>query len=264
MDKRKFFIAPYITHLLRSGSKYDLHSPFIYKIYNEILKDKTNYAEYQIVETFRRKLMNDNRIILVQDSGAGANVPGKEAKLTVRKIARNSSIQPDSGKLLFRLVRYFEPRTILELGTSLGVSTSYLALGNPLTDITSIEGSRETLDIARKNFKELAIKNIRVVHGLFDEILVSVLAELPVLDLVFFDGNHKKEPTLNYFYQCLQHRNRNSLFIFHDNHWSKGMEQAWREIRAHPSVTVTIDLFRMGLVFFNDDLSKEDFILNWR
>jgi len=265
MEKRKFFLVPYIKHLSRSGTKYAIHSPFVYKIYKEILKDHTRYTEYNIVDTVRKKLLDSNETILRADLGA-LNPGSADTRnhVPVSKIIKASSLNASDGRLLFRLVRWFKPRTILELGTSFGISTLYMALGNPGAKIISIEGSRETLDIAKRNIEEISIKNIRLVQGSFDEILASVLAGIPSPDLVFFDGNHRKKPTLDYFNLCLQHLNKDSLFVFHDIHWSEGMEQAWNEIRSHPSVTVTIDLFRIGLVFFNDRLSKEDFILNWR
>jgi predicted O-methyltransferase YrrM len=258
-------LVPYIKHLIRSGSKYDIHSPFVYKIYKEILKDHTRYPEYDTIDTFRRKLLDSNETVFRAD--LGALNPGSDdirKHVPVSKIIKASSVKTVDGHLLFRLVRWFKPRTILELGTSLGISTLYMALGNPEANIISIEGNRETLDITKRNFEEIGIKNIRLVPGSFDERLASVLAEIPSPDLIFFDGNHRKEPTLNYFNLCMQHMHKDSLFIFHDIHWSEGMEQAWNEITSHPSVTVTIDLFRIGLVFFNDHLSREDFILNWR
>lgn len=247
MDKRKFLLIPYVKHLLNSRSGFKIHSPFVYKFYKNILEDSAQYPDYKTIDAIRKKLLNS--------SGTVAQVP-------IPKLIRRSSIKTSEGQLLLRIVRYFRPRTILELGTSLGISTLYMALGSPGANIITIEGNKETFDFAGRNFSELGIMNIHPIHGNFDDILTPVLTETGKLDLVFFDGNHKKEPTLRYFNLCLEHMNRDSLFIFHDIHWSEGMEQAWKEIRSHPSVTVSIDLFHMGMVFFDDRLSKEDFILN--
>jgi predicted O-methyltransferase YrrM len=149
------------------------------------------------------------------------------------------------------------------LGTSLGISTIYLAMGLPQGHITTIEGCPRTAELAANNFNILGLTNIDLITGSFEKKLPDLLEHLAKIDLVFIDGNHRKEPVLHYFYQCLQHIHDDSVIIFDDIHWSKEMEEAWKVIREHPSVTITIDLFRMGLVFFKEGLSKEDFILHF-
>ena len=152
---------------------------------------------------------------------------------------------------------------MVELGTSLGMSTAYLAKGNPQGRIATIEGCHETAALAGKNFALLGITNVDQVTGPFEKVLPKLLDKLGKVDLFFIDGNHRKEPSLQYFYQCLQHIHNDSVFILDDIHWSGEMEEAWKMISNHPSVTVTIDLFRMGLVFFKEGLSKEDYILHF-
>jgi predicted O-methyltransferase YrrM len=74
------------------------------------------------------------------------------------------------------------------------------------------------------------------------------------LDFVFFDANHQKQPTLQYFNQCIAKANKNGIFVFDDIHWSEGMEQAWEIVKQHPKVTTSIDLYHMGILFFNPEL----------
>jgi predicted O-methyltransferase YrrM len=181
----------------------------------------------------------------------------------VRKIVKTSSVSRKYGRLLFRLAKNFGPVSILELGTSLGISSSYLALGNPEGTVTTIEGCEETAAFAKKNFEAIHLANVRIINSRFEDVLSYLLPEIGVLGMVFFDGNHRKEATLSYFHQCLPFIRDDSVFIFDDIHWSEEMEEAWRQIREHESVKVTVDLFRMGLVFFREGLSKEDFILRF-
>jgi len=94
-------------------------------------------------------------------------------------------------------------------------------------------------------------------------ILSAVITPPDVIDLVYFDGNHQKEPTLNYFHTCLQKAHKNSLFIFDDIHWSDGMEEAWEQIKKHDRVHLTIDLFQFGIVFFEKEMPKQHFILKF-
>jgi predicted O-methyltransferase YrrM len=254
----------YLRHRLRSWSKFDLHSPFIYVIWSQILNDKSVYGEYRKIEKLRNKLSNEPGYLKMVDLGAGAgDIQWYHRIISIRRIIRRSGVSPSYGRLLFRISRYFKPAVTVELGTSLGISTSYLAMGNPEGQITTIEGCREIADLAVKNFQTLGLSNIHQIISSFESALPGVLHDLESIDLVFIDGNHRKKPTLQYFYQCLQHFHDDSVLIIDDIHWSAEMEDAWNEIRANPNVSVTIDLFRMGLVFFKPGLSKEDFILHF-
>jgi Predicted O-methyltransferase len=262
-DKIKF-ISRYAHHFFHARSKFDLHSPFMYRIYSQVLKDKLDYPEYKVMNNLWALLLRDQRYTTRTDLGANApDFPWQKEILPVRTIAKRFSVSPDFGRLLFRLSRYFHPKIILELGTSLGISTAYMALGNPEGKIITVEGCPEISKEAQKNFETLSIRNIDQRTGNFDQLLPGILSEIKHFDMIFIDGNHKKDATMNYFHQCLQHIENNSVLIFDDIHWSEGMEEAWLDIKHHPRVKVTIDLFQMGLVFFRDELSKEDFILRF-
>ncbi len=257
-------VSRYFQHLHKSRSKYDLHSPFVYKIYKEILKDKISYPEYSSVESLRARLLRDPRKVSMTDFGSHAPENSMCRNIvSVRKIARSSSVDKKYGRLLFRLARNLKPVSILELGTSLGISAAYLSSGNPECSLVSIEGCNETAEIARQNLQSIGQANARVISAPFDDVLSYILPELGVVGLVFFDGNHRKEAVLRYFQQCLPFIRDDTVFIFDDIHYSEEMEEAWKEIREYESVKVTIDLFRMGLVFFREGLSKEDFILRF-
>ena len=152
---------------------------------------------------------------------------------------------------------------MLEFGTALGISSAYQALGNPGANILSLEGNPDSAKLARENFDQLGISNVRVIDGPFEESLPNVLADMPRLDWVFLGGNHRKEPTLNYFRQLSAHLHEDSILILDDIHWSAEMETAWEQIKLDPKVSLSVDLFFMGLLFFRKDLSKEHRILRF-
>lgn len=180
------------------------------------------------------------------------------------EIAERSSKDKKYCELLFRLAYHFKPTTILEFGTSLGISTAYLASASPNAKVITIEGCRNTASEAKNNFQTLGLQNIETIAGDFDTELSAVGSrQSAIIDFIFFDGNHKKEPTLKYFSQCLESIHNNSVFIFDDIHWSDEMEEAWEEIKSHPKVSVTIDLFFLGLVFFRKEQEKENFVLRF-
>src|SRR5690606_14020930 len=151
-------------------------------------------------------------------------------------------------KLIARIAAHFKPDTIIELGTCLGITTSYLAKASPLSSILTVEGCPETAIIAQESFNRLNLESTQLLVGNFDEILPDIIKNQDQVDFLFRDGNHRKEATLNYFDSCLAKVHSSSVLIFDDIYWSKGMKEAWEIIKQHPQVTVTIELFYIGLV----------------
>jgi len=249
-------IYRYFHYLLKATNKHQIHSPFVYNLYTNIIKEDNSYYLFQNIESVRSKMLLSKEKIEVTDYGTGIS-----KKRSLRLIAKNSLKSAKSGRLLFRMVNHFQPQTILELGTSLGITSSYLASANSSSKLITIEGSPETAKIAESNFKLLKLRNIKLVIGVFDDVLESELKKLNSVDFVFFDGNHRLKPTLTYFEQCLKYAHENSVFIFDDIHWSNEMEIAWNKIKAHHRVTLSIDLFEMGLIFFRKEQEKQNFVL---
>ncbi|HET8828686.1 MAG TPA: class I SAM-dependent methyltransferase, partial [Pelobium sp.] len=210
------------------------------------------------VEKLRESLLKDPRSISVTDLGAGSHVNNKSVK-KVRAIAKNALKPKKLAQLLYRLAKEFKPNNLLELGTCLGVTTAYFAEALPDASITTMEGCPQTAAIAEENWEKLSLKNIKVEVGNFDDTLPALIKQQDQLDFVFIDGNHRKKATLKYFNLCLPKVHQDSVIIFDDIYWSKGMEEAWNHIKAHPDVTVTIDLFWIGLVFFRSGQAKQDF-----
>ena len=244
----KKYLSYYLT---ASNSKgHGVHSPFVFEFITKILLDKKEYPCYEKIESIRKKLINDPGVIHVDDFGAGSTVMKKNER-KIKDIAQSSLKPKKYAQLLFRIINFYKPTVIVELGTSLGITTSYLASGNPQGKIYTCEGAESIAGIAQNNFNQLTLKNIELIQGNFDTTLPVLLSKLYKIDFAFIDGNHRKEPTLHYFYQLLSHSVSTTILIFDDIHWSKAMETAWLEIQEHPSVTLTIDLFFIGIVCIN-------------
>lgn len=277
MEHLKRFLR-YLVYFFSSKSANSIHSPFVFDLYTSLILDKNPFYAFEKIEDLRLVLENDPRMISVTDFGAGLNrTPGWPLSAPggkrIKSIAKNAATRAKYGQLLFRLVNRFGPGTILEIGTSLGLGTLYLAAPHSRSKVISLEGCPEISEVARLNFEKLKVKNIEQVVGNFDHTLPLVLEKIssfPLeragdkpLDFVFFDGNHKKEPTLGYFSQCLKISHSETIFVFDDIHWSDEMDEAWREIKKNPEVKVTIDLFFLGIVFFRKELTKQDFVLRF-
>jgi predicted O-methyltransferase YrrM len=257
----KKYLLYYLT--AANGKGHGIHSPFVFDFIINVLRDINKYDCHSTIEKLRDKLLTDHRTIEVKDFGAGSSVINGKTRV-IKDIARSSLKNKNFARLLYRIVKYYKPKTILELGTSFGITTSYLAMGNPQSTVFTLEGSGNISAIAQDNFNQLALYNIELVKGDFDQTLPGLLQKNYIIDLAFVDGNHQKEATLRYFKLLSEKIIPSSILIFDDIHWSKEMEEAWTLIKEHPSVKLSIDLFFMGLVFFSYDFrAKQHFIIRY-
>jgi predicted O-methyltransferase YrrM len=240
-----------------------MHSPFVFEFITKVLNGKTNYPVYQQVESLRQQLLKNETLLNIEDMGAGSAV-SKTNQRTIASIAKNAAKPKKFGQLLHRMVKYYQPDSVIEMGTSLGITTSYLSLAKPNGTIITMEGANSIATAAKENFKTLKLENISVVEGNFDTTLSLVTGGLKTVDFCFIDGNHRQEPTERYFQQFLPKMDNDSILIFDDIHWSKEMEQAWETIKGHESVRCTIDLFFIGIVFFREEFKeKRNFIIRF-
>ncbi|MGA9269302.1 MAG: class I SAM-dependent methyltransferase [Lutimonas sp.] len=223
------------------------------------LKEKMDESDLRVLRKFRQTLRADNNAIDVKDFGAGSRV-FKGSKRKVSQIAKSAGISQPRSKTLYKTVKYFDPGRILEIGTSLGMASAAMSLAAPKAKIDTLEGCPETAGVAQSMFDTFGLKNIAVHIGEFHTTLPEVLRN-NAFDLIFFDGNHQKQATLDYFQMCFKGAHENSIFIFDDIHWSAEMEQAWNIIQEHEQVTLSIDTFQWGLIFFHPGREKEHFIL---
>jgi len=256
------FATDYVLHRLKAKNRHGVHSPFVYRLIDNVIYDFRAKKVYGEVEDIRKGLINDTRIITVTDLGAGSHVNNNRQK-KIGDIARNALKPPKLAQLLHRLAADLQPRNIIELGTCLGTTTLYLQNAAPEAKVYTLEGCPETARIAKETFTNGGIGIIEPTVGNFDDTLPGIIKNLPQLDFVFVDGNHQKEATLRYFEWCLPKVHEGTMLIFDDIYWSEGMKKAWAEIKAHPQVTVTVDLFWIGLVFFKPGQAKEDFLVKF-
>jgi len=246
--------------LKQSTTKFGVHSPFVFKCLTSCFNAKTKAEKSDIIKTYNFFLKKNKNRIHVTDYGAGSRI-FKNNERRVSDIAKNAGISIKRAKILIRMVKYFNVNAILEIGTSLGMSTLALALGNKKAKIITLEGCSETVKIPQNELHKYVKNKIDFKIGEFGDTLPKVL-ENQKYDLVYFDGNHQKEPTITYFEQCLQTIHNDSIFIFDDIHWSKEMTEAWEYIKNHEKVKLTLDTFNWGIVFFRkEQQEKEHFII---
>lgn len=211
------------------------------------------------LESARADFRTNSKALHIDDLGAGSR-SGAGTIRKVKDIAKQSLSSPKQCRLLARLVRHLQVDQVLEFGSCLGLSAAYMAEAG--ASVISMEGSAALHAVARKTFvKEGKGPDFR--QGAFDQILPGILAELTRLDMVFIDGNHTQKATERYFSMLLPHINENTVLLFDDIHWSEGMESAWNTVRRHSKVTLSIDLFWCGMLFFRPGLSGEHFTIRY-
>lgn len=235
-----------------NGKGHGIHSPFVYDFVRRVLMDRGRYEAYDRVEGLRSRLRRDERVLEIEDMGAGSAVNGSTRR-RVGDIARHAAKPRKLGQLLYRIAAYYQPGVVVELGTSLGLSAVYLAKGMENGHLYTIEGAASVAAVAVENFSSLGLTNVTSLVGNFDVQLGPLLDEVGRFDLAFVDGNHRYGPTMQYFDVLVRHASSSSILIFDDIHWSEEMERAWDEIRRDPRVFMTIDLFFIGLVVLREE-----------
>lgn len=255
-----FQIKSYLKFLWDSKNEHGVHSPFVFSLLTKCFYDKKAKPEYAILKKYRKSLLENTNFIEVTDFGAGSKV-FKSNRRQISKIAKTAGISPKRAELLFRVTNYFQPGNILEIGTSLGLATSALALANPKATVITLEGCPQTANIAANQLNQFDCKNVDSIITEFETFLKSNNLQSTIYNLIYFDGNHSKKATLAYFDLLLPTIDNDSVWIFDDIHWSQEMEEAWKIIQNHPKVTVTIDTFQWGFVFFRYEQQKEHFTI---
>jgi predicted O-methyltransferase YrrM len=250
-------VRAYLRYRRNSVTKHGVHSPFVFDLVTKTLpNDDTDFSALP-AEQWRAECLANAKTIDVRDLGTGQSGPRK-----ISAIARRAAKSPKEGRLLYRITKRFQPQHILELGTSLGISAMYMRAGAPGAKLVTIEGCPETARTAREGMHKYGVAaDVRV--GDFASTLAGVLEDMRSVDLVYIDGNHRRQPTLEYFQLIRKYAHNETVFIFDDIHWSIEMEEAWKTICADADVHVSIDVFHFGLVFFRSQQVKEHFVLRW-
>lgn len=246
----------YLHHLLTaSRGGHGVHSPLAYRLCEEVFYNDAHSYPFENLEAIRKQLLADQRRLKITDLGAGSRVLNNRER-KVSDIAASGISRQRQSEILFHLVRYLNLSKIIELGTSLGLTTMYLASANSGAQVHTIEGSQSLSQFAAQLSKDAGINNITFHSGNFDTELEPLLKQLGSFDLLYMDGNHRYEPTLAYFKTAARFAHEKSVIVLDDIYWSAGMTKAWQEIKSQPGVSLSIDLYHMGLVFLNPDIKE--------
>ncbi len=250
------FIAHFITARNTRGS--GIHSPYLFDFVKYILEEKNPYYIYDKIKSQRAKLLNNNTLINKIDYGTG-----ESKQISVSQIAAKSICTVREGELLCRIVNCLKLNSVLELGTSFGISTAYIAALSKSRNCITLEGCKNTAQIARQTFLDLNLNNIEILIGNIDQTINIAIDKLSTIDFVYIDANHTFDATIRYFDLILPKLSNNAVVVIDDIYWSVGMKKAWKNIQKNVKVTSSFDLYHFGILFFNPDLHKKNYKLRF-
>lgn len=255
-----FRIYYYVIHFVtaRNSQGFGVHSPYLFDFIRYVISEKNPFYIFADIEKQREKLLNDSTIIQKNDFGTGAS---KQFK--VCDIASKSICSPRKGQLLCRIVNYLKLNNVLELGTSFGISTAYIASLSNTRKCVTLEGCENTTNIARQTFSALNLSNIEIITGNIDNTIQNALNKLSTIDFVYIDANHSLDATIRYFELIQPRLSEKAVVVFDDIYWSKDMKLAWEKIKSNVKVTSTFDMYDFGIAFFNPDLKAKNYKLRF-
>ncbi len=256
----KFFqIRSYFKHWLDSVDEHSIHSPFFFDFYNKVIKnDNPDKPEFTAIEEIRQKLLVNLTEVTIHDLGAKSSHFKKENR-TLSKIAETSLSPALFSRLYYRIIHYMDASQVVELGTSMGITSLYLAQKNNI-HVTTFEGNPSMINVARTHFEYFDTKNIRLIEGNLDTELENYLLKPAKINFVLMDANHQYEPTIRYFNLLSRRMAEKGIIILDDIHYSEEMNRAWLELRDHRLVYGSVDLFRCGILFFDPALNRQHYI----
>ena len=284
MNKRAALhrILSYIKHVLTAWNTTGegIHSPYLFRIVRFILRDENTFYCFADIERRREQLLACPDVLDVVDFGSQGTPEGKLVQRRVCDIAKNHLESPKVGQTLFRLLHFMgqeehRPLHILELGTSLGITTAYLASVSSRNTVLTFEGSEAVLRLAQGVWRALRLENIQWQQGNIDDTLLNICDDQRQtllrndkrlttndqrpIDLAFVDANHTYEATKRYVEWLMPRMTEKGILVLDDIHYSKDMERAWQELKADERVTTTMDLYHIGLLFFDPHYLKRHY-----
>ncbi len=250
-------ILSFVNHFFSANRRgHGIHSPFAYQLCENVFYNTHHFYEFETLNAIRLQLQNNKDTIEVEDFGAGSKTfKGNYRK--INEIALKGISSRKQSEIIYKLINFLDCKTCVELGTSLGLNSLYIAKVNTRVNLISVEGSKHLSEFAYHLASKNKVNNIQFIHSTFEEALPSIIEKNTTVDFLYVDGNHTYEATLRYFNLFVSKKHNGSVFIFDDIYWSKGMTKAWEEIKQHPSVTLSIDLFYFGLVFFKPEIKEK-------
>ncbi len=245
-----FQVKSYINHWLDAVDEHSIHSPFFFDFYNRVIRAEVD-TPFSEIEKTRKHLLNDHTLIKVKDLGA-SSPHFKNENREIAQVASTSLNEERYCTLFYRIAMYTEAKSMVELGTSMGITSLYLSktIG---TKLTTFEGNQDMINIALTNFEHFGKKNIALISGNIDQTLPDYLQNPAKIDFALMDANHRYEPTIRYFNWLAKRMGDHGVMVIDDIYYSEEMGKAWNELKD-------MTWFMEALIYFDAEFC----FLTWR
>jgi predicted O-methyltransferase YrrM len=253
-----FQLKSYLNHWLSVVDEHSIHSPFFFDFYNKVIKSKTELSGFEEIEKTRTKLLQNQSEVSVKDLGAQSK-HFKNSKRSIAQVAATSLSPEKITQFIYRLLSHLDAKHIVELGTSMGVTSLYMAKKENAF-VNTFEGNPSMINIALTNFECFETKNINLIEGNIDDTLPKFLQIPMKIDFVLMDANHRYQPTLHYFHLLTKRIADKGVIVVDDIYNSEEMGRVWQKLKNHDLVYGSIDLFRCGILFFDPALNKQHYV----
>ncbi len=251
-------IRLYIYYLIKGKSRYYIHSPFVYDFCRFVLLKKTTSKNKQTIDEIKSYYHNHNLPLELEELGAGKKTT---YVISTSDYLTRTAVTDKYGSLLQHIIEYYKIECVIETGTALGISAAWMAQANTSPQIHTIDGNRDLCTAAEKMFSNFNLNKVHTYHGTIIQTLPKLYSLIGDKTMIYLDAHHTGEASIEYFNMLKPFLRKDSVLVLDDINYSKDMHQAWKEIISDSSVTLSINLFRMGVIFFNPALSKQEFYL---
>ncbi len=255
---KAFQVKSFLSHWLNTVDEHSVHSPFFFDFHQKVIKGKEVTPDSEKIEAVRANLLSNQSEVDYQDLGSNSKHFNTQRR-KLSDIAATSLMPQKWAHLLYRIALYNESKKIVELGTSMGLTSLYLSKV-PKSTVFTFEGNPSMINVALTHFEFFETKNIQLIEGNIDTTLSDHLQNPTKIQLAIIDANHRYEPTLHYFELLARRMADKGIIVIDDIHGSPEIEKAWQKLVEHDLVYGSIDLFRMGILFFDLSLNKQHYI----
>lgn len=262
MGTKSFRAISYLQYFVSAKSIQYIHSPFLFELMRFVFNDSSkNFPkEFEVIEEQRKKMHKDSSLVNYEDFGAGGDVERKKT-MSLQAISALAVKQSKYSRFLYRLIQYQKSTEVVELGTSLGITTAYLSLA--CNKVHTVEADKNILSVAKNNWQQLFINNVHSYCFDLNDAWNKLSDHVNTIDFLFIDANHRKEAMIRYVLQALPYIHQRSVIVLDDIHWSEETKEAWEILKKRKEVSLSFDIFQMGVLFFDSNLSKQHFTLRY-
>ncbi|MDD2435944.1 MAG: SAM-dependent methyltransferase [Massilibacteroides sp.] len=238
-DRKAFKRGVLLYRKIRYRKGHGVHSPFVFNFITKVIDERAAYYCLKDIELTRKKFFYENEPF------------------------HKWEIRPKYGALLMRISNYLKPQNLLLIGSDLSFSALYSSSYASTTRCVVLEEKTEIAAFSRSVIEKHRAKNILLKEGVYQKTVSEVLEHTDKLDFVYFGYPNDSALDIPVFECILPHLHEHSVLILRGIRKTKDRKEFWNRLCARPEVSVTIDVYELGIAFFNHKIHKKNYIVSF-